>query len=148
MASLTLKEGKAPIIGDGKSLGCNIHINDSTDLFVLLFESAIPERAGAWGSDAYNIAENGEHCWAEVAEAIARAAADRGYIAEPSTQEYDPKAAQELAGFDAVSWGLNVRCRARRAQALLDWEPKGSSLEENLPGIVDEEWHRLQEVRK
>jgi nucleoside-diphosphate-sugar epimerase len=148
LASLTLNEGKAPIIGDGKSLGCNIHMEDLADLFVLLFESAIQQKVRVWGSKAYYIAENGEHSWAEVAQAIARAAADKGYIAEPSTQTYDPKAAQELAGFDAVSWGLNVRCRGRRAQALLGWKPKASSLEDNLGEIIDDEWYRLQEARK
>jgi nucleoside-diphosphate-sugar epimerase len=115
---------------------------------VLLFESAIQQKVRVWGSKAYYIAENGEHSWAEVAQAIARAAADKGYIAEPSTQTYDPKAAQELAGFDAVSWGLNVRCRGRRAQALLGWKPKASSLEDNLGEIIDDEWYRLQEARK
>ncbi|RAL00007.1 uncharacterized protein BO80DRAFT_426070 [Aspergillus ibericus CBS 121593] len=53
--------------------------------------------------------------------------------------------AQALAGFEATSWGLNVRCRAVRARKVLGWEPSRPSLEEELPQIVKEEWALLQE---
>lgn len=47
--------------------------------------------------------------------------------------------AEELAGFEALSWGLNSKGFAKRARKFLGWAPKGRSLSDEIPYIVDQE---------
>jgi len=55
----------------------------------------------------------------------------------------DVDEAKEIAGFDAVSWGLNSKGFARRAKKYLGWSPKGRSLEDEIPDIVETEAKEL-----
>lgn len=54
------------------------------------------------------------------------------------------ESAKDMAGFEAASWGLDVRCRAVRARKVLAWEPASPSLDDELPRIVKAEWESLQ----
>lgn len=144
LSKWTILRKKAPVIGEGLSFGCTIHIADVTTLFLALFDAAFQGHDGFWGPEAYYLAESGEHIWGDVAKRVARIAFELGYIPAPETEPLDAKVAQEYAGYEAASWGLNVRCRALRARHLLGWKPAGPSLEEELPNIVREEWALLQ----
>ncbi|OGM48620.1 hypothetical protein ABOM_001954, partial [Aspergillus bombycis] len=144
MAKWTLERKKAPIIGNGESRGCDIHILDLTSLYELLFDAALSGHDGLWGGVAYYLAETEEHCWGDLAKSIARIAAEKGYIPAAELESLDHSTATAWAGFEAASWGLNVRCRAGRARKLLGWAPKQPRLEEELPSIVDGEWRNLQ----
>ncbi|GAB1193872.1 hypothetical protein APSETT444_003107 [Aspergillus pseudonomiae] len=144
MAKWTLQRKKAPIIGNGESCGCDIHILDLTSLYELLFDAALSGHGSLWGGEAYYLAETEEHCWGDLARNIARIAAEKGYIPAAEVESLDHSTATAWAGFEAASWGLNVRCRAHRARKLLGWAPKQPRLEEELPSIVDGEWRNLQ----
>ncbi|KAE8162890.1 nucleoside-diphosphate-sugar epimerase [Aspergillus tamarii] len=144
MAKWTLQRKKAPIIGKGESCGCNIHILDLTSLYELLFDTALSGRDGLWGGEAYYLAETEEHCWGDLAKSIARIAAEKGYIPAPESESLDHSTATAWAGFEAASWGLNVRCHAHRARKLLGWTPRQPRLEEELTSIVEGEWRNLQ----
>lgn len=114
---------------------------------MLLFDLAIQENPESnnsiWGSEAYYLVEEGEHCWGDVAHSIGRIAVDKKFLdSEPNPIALEMDSAQELAGFEATSWAYNMRCRASRARSL-GWKPGGPSLEEELPGIVEEEYKRL-----
>lgn len=146
MSKYTLQNRKIPIIGRGLSIGGNIHVADVTGLFVLLFERAHhgDKDARIWGGEAYYIAANDQHCWGDVAKLVGKTAVDEGFIPSAEVQSLDVKTARRLAGFEAVSWGLNMRSRAKRAREYLGWDASGPSLEDEIPGIVREEWQRLQ----
>ncbi|KAE8372398.1 nucleoside-diphosphate-sugar epimerase [Aspergillus bertholletiae] len=144
LAKWTLQRKKAPIIGKGETCGCDIHILDLTVLYELLFDAALSGRDGLWGGEAYYLAEAEEHCWGDLAKSMARIAAEKGYIPAAEVESLEPNVAMAWAGFDAVSWGMNVRCRAHRARKLLGWAPAQLGLEEELPNIVDAEWRNLQ----
>ena len=47
--------------------------------------------------------------------------------------------ASKAAGFEALSWGMNSKGYAKRARKYLGWKPKGRSLKEEIPEIVDGE---------
>ena len=146
MSKYTLQTRKIPIIGRGLSIGGNIHVADVTSLFVLLFERAHrgDENNKLWGGEAYYIAANSEHCWGDVARLVGKVAVDEGFIPSAEVQSLDVDTARQLAGFEAVSWGLNMRSCAKRAWEYLGWEPSAPSLEDEIPEIVREEWQRLQ----
>lgn len=145
MSKFTLQLQKIPIIGRGLSIGGNIHIADVTGLFMLLFDRAAHGNKDdkIWGGEAYYLAENGEHCWGDIAKLVGKIAVEEGFIPSAEVQALDVESARRLAGFEAVSWGLNMRCRARRAREYLGWEPSAPFLEDEVPGIVKGEWQRL-----
>lgn len=144
MARTTLMNGKAPYIGLGQSRGCNVHIHDLTDLFLRFFQAALNKTEGIWGSNAYFLAENGEHCWGDLADSIANIAVKNGYLPRFETERLSFEDAKAMAAFETASWGLNVRCRAIRARKMLSWEPSSPSLDDELPLIVKAEWESLQ----
>ncbi|OQE36798.1 hypothetical protein PENCOP_c011G04123 [Penicillium coprophilum] len=148
LANMTLRRQKAPIIGAGQSLSNHVYIHDLSDVYALLIDAAVTSRTddGLWGSKAYYLAENGEHCWGELAQATAETAVKLGYLPEVKTEALDPDSAKEYAGYESLSWGMNSRGRSQRAREILGWNPSGPSLLEELPEIVRVEWQRLQDA--
>lgn len=147
MAKFILAQNKIPKIGTGEAVGSNVHVHSLTDLFVRLFEAALQRRDEdlLWGSEAYYIAEEGEHCWGEVADNIGEVALNKGFLPSTPTGVFlDRKSAFELAGFEATSWGNNMRCRVSRARSILQWQPLGKTLEEELSQVVDGEYSDLK----
>ncbi|KAJ5333869.1 nucleoside-diphosphate-sugar epimerase [Penicillium brevicompactum] len=147
MAKFILAQNKIPKIGTGEAIGSNVHVHSVTALFIRLFESALQRRDEEllWGSEAYYLAEEGEHCWGEVADTIAEVALKKGFLQSTPTKVFlDRVSAFKLAGFEATSWGNNMRCRASRARSLLQWQPVGKALEEELSQIVDGEYNDLK----
>ncbi|KAJ5917261.1 hypothetical protein N7466_010815 [Penicillium verhagenii] len=146
LANVTLRLKKGPIIGAGQSIWNNVHIHDLSDVYLLLVEAAISGRTdnGLWGAGAYYLTENGEHVWGELAQQTAEAARKLGYLSDAKSEPIDLESAKEYAGFEAVSWGLNSRGRARRAREILGWKPSRPSLVSELPSILQSEWQALQ----
>jgi nucleoside-diphosphate-sugar epimerase len=143
LANATLKLGKAPRLGTGLTEWDNVHVHDLSDLLVLLVDAAVTNKANVagelWGEKGYFLAENGHHVWGEVAKQVAEAAYKGGYIPSPEVETVSEERAKEIAGFEAISWGLNSKGFAKRARKFLGWSPKGKSLEEEIPNIVDGE---------
>ena len=145
IASLILTEGYIPIVGGGKARWNNIHIHDLSDVFVRLAEAAVAKKQDAemWGSKGYYLTEAGEHEWSKLAEQIANQAHRLGFIKEPKTQALSKDAALQHGGFEAVSWGLNSRGKAKRAKRVLGWTPTATSLEDEVPVLLKSEFARL-----
>jgi nucleoside-diphosphate-sugar epimerase len=146
LSKITLQLRKGPIIGYGKSVWNNVHVHDLSDMFVLLVEAALAGKTdeGLWGGKAYYLAENGEHVWGDLSRLVVQTATKQGLLTAAKTEQMDFETGKKLAGFEAVSWGMNSRGKARRARKLLTWRPSRPSLEEEIPGIVKGEWERLQ----
>lgn len=145
LAKCTLERGKGPVLGEGKARWNNVHVHDLADAYVLLVEAAAEGKAneGLWGEKAYYFTENGEHYWGLLAEWVAKAAADMGFIAENKTEEMNEEKAKDVAGFESLSWGWNSRGKSQRLRELLGWEPKMGPLMEEVPAIVRAEAARL-----
>ncbi|OJD35442.1 nucleoside-diphosphate-sugar epimerase [Diplodia corticola] len=149
LAKITLQQKKGPIIGAGKTYWDNVHVHDLSDLFVLLAEAAATghkDDKELWGEKGYFLVQNGEHVWGEVSKQITAEAAKEGYIPKNETFSLNKDEAFKLAGFEALSWGLNSRGKARRARKFLGWSPKAPSLEQELPSIVKSEYEQLQKA--
>ncbi|KJY02056.1 nucleoside-diphosphate-sugar epimerase like protein [Zymoseptoria brevis] len=142
MTKLILEKGYAPIAGKGKARWTNVHVYDLSDVFVLLVEAAVKKDTNAelWGEKGYIFVENGEHLWADLSRSVAKKAADLGYIEkDPKEQQLKKQEALDVAGFEAVSWGLNSRAKGHRAKKVLGWKPKCHSLEDEVENILKEE---------
>jgi len=137
MSKYTLQNRELPIIRRGHSIGGNIHVADVTSRFVLFERAHHGDKDGKlWGGRAYYIAVTSEHCWGDVAKLVGKVAVDEGSILSAVEQSLDVETAHRLAGFEAVSWGLNMRSPAKRAREYLGWEASGPSLENEIPGIA------------
>ncbi|KAI8800016.1 hypothetical protein BJ742DRAFT_874881 [Cladochytrium replicatum] len=141
LTTLTLKRGKAPVIGEGKSVWNHVHIDDLADLYLLLAEAAAAKRNDPelWGERGYFFAESGEHEWGAVAKKVAEAAAWAGYIPSGEVETITVQDALGSGIFAAATWGLNCRASALRARKYLGWNPHGPSLEHEIPAIVESE---------
>lgn len=147
LSKLILQKGYAPIIGQGKARWNSVHVHDLAQLFVLLTEAAVSKNLNSelWGANGYYFAENGEHVWGDLSKHIAGQAAQLGFI-EKDFKEYGlgKDEAVGVAGFEALSWGMNSRGKAERARKQLGWQPKEVSIEDEVPSILKQEKERLR----
>lgn len=145
----TLEKGQAPVLGKGLTEWDHVHVHDLSALFVLLAEAAVsyPNKddldSKLWGAEGYFLAENGHHVWGEISKEVGRVAFEKGYIKEKTTVPIGVEEAKEQFGFEALSWGLNSKGVAGRAGKYLGWKPKGKSLVEEIPDIVEREAREL-----
>lgn len=71
---------------------------------------------------------------------------EKGLVKEGAKlEEYklDKQEAIEIAGFEALSWGLNAITKAQRLEKFLGWKPQHPSLEDEVPDIIEAEAKRL-----
>nr|OQO28300.1 hypothetical protein B0A51_03919 [Rachicladosporium sp. CCFEE 5018] len=145
LTKLILNEKYIPVIGEGKARWNHIHVADLAQLFLLLVEAAAAKKLDAelWGEKGYYLCESGEHLWTELAVKIAKDAEALGYVKDPQKKSLARQAALDVAGFEAISWGLNSRGKAIRAGKLLGWKPTSPSIEDEAPNFVKDEYERL-----
>ncbi|KAF2716728.1 NAD(P)-binding protein [Polychaeton citri CBS 116435] len=146
LSKLVLQKQYAPIIGKGQARWTHVHVHDLSDIYVKLVEKAVEadNSPQIWGAEGYYFAEQGEHVWGNLARKIAATAAELGFIGkDPKDHSTSRDEAMDVAGFEAVSWGLNTRAKAQRARQVLGWKPYRPDLEEEIPNILKEEKERL-----
>ncbi|ATZ55811.1 hypothetical protein BCIN_12g03680 [Botrytis cinerea B05.10] len=146
LVRITLQKGQAPQLGKGLTEWDNVHVHDLSTLFLLLAERAIAGPASddeeIWNEKGYFLAENGHHVWGELSQQVGAVAFAKGLIPTQEVARMDVEEAKELAGFEAISWGLNSKGVAKRARKYLGWTPTGRSLRDEIPYIIDEEARR------
>ena len=145
LASLVLRKGNAPIVGEGKARWNNVHIEDLSNVFALLVDQAVAgdKTEELWGANGYILTENGEHVWGDLARLVAKEAENLGYISSPKEQSLTVDEAMDDGGFESVSWGLNSRAKALRARKVLGWKLAKPSIEAEVPAILKDEKARL-----
>ncbi|KAI0856599.1 hypothetical protein F4860DRAFT_397682 [Xylaria cubensis] len=148
MAKVILTRGYIPIIGTGQAKMGDVHIQDLTEAYVLLIEAALSGNASPeiWGAQGYHLTVTGEHTWGPLAQTMAAKAQEMGLVksdGELAEYKMDKEEALKTAGFEAISWGLNARCKGLRLPKFLGWKAEHPSLEEEVPGILRSEAERL-----
>jgi nucleoside-diphosphate-sugar epimerase len=138
LAKTILTKQIIPVVGQGQTIWNGIHVADLADLFVLLTEAAVTRKLDTelWGAHGYYFAENGEFLWADLARLMGQKAEELGMTGSLKEQQFDMASATEFAGFVAISWGVNSRCKAERARKLLGWAPSRLSVEDTVPEIL------------
>lgn len=150
LAKLILQSEYIPIVGGGKARWNNVHVQDLSDLFLLLTEAAEARKLdkGLWGENGYYLVENGEHYWSHLAESMGAEAEKLGFVkGKLEKKSLSKDAAIDQAGFEAVSWGWNSRGKAERARKLLGWSPSAPSIEQEIPNILRDEHGRLSNAQ-
>ncbi|KAH8153416.1 uncharacterized protein LAJ45_02228 [Morchella importuna] len=140
LTKFTLQRGETFQVNAGKSYWNNVHIDDLSQLYLLLTEDAAAGgKKATWGTEGYYFAENGEHVWGELAKKIAEKAKVKGYLRTNDVASLNDDEIKKIHPFGCVIWGTNSRGRASRARKVLGWTPKGASLEETLDALIDSE---------
>jgi len=139
---LERKKGFLP--GQGQNIWHQVHIEDLSDLYLLLGEAAASGGGKAtWNDQGYYLAENGPFVWGDILKRITQLAHEKGLI--PSS-EAEPLAIDDLikeTKHGHLVWGTNSRGVSNRGKKLLGWKPHRRSLWGELPDIVDGEAKRL-----
>ena len=138
-----MKRGKAFSVGEGKSTWNNVHVRDLAVLYLKLVEAAVADEEDVdWNEEGYYFAENGTHCWGEIAGKIAKIAKEKGYLKTDEVEKLSVDEVVKLHPFGAVLWGTNSSGKTERARKL-GWMPKCESLEETLEDVIEEEAKKL-----
>ncbi|KAF1987611.1 NAD(P)-binding protein [Aulographum hederae CBS 113979] len=140
MAEAVMKRGKGFMVGEGKNRWTQIHVHDLSSLYLLLVEAAAEGGGKAtWDQEGYYFAENGEYYWGDMAKAVAKEVKKQGFIKTDEMDSVSKDEVNEIMPAGIAKWGMNSRCKAIRGRKLFGWTPKGKSLMEELPGIVEGE---------
>ncbi|KAH9834476.1 uncharacterized protein C8Q71DRAFT_143689 [Rhodofomes roseus] len=122
----SLDRKQAGVVGAGKAIWPDVHIDDVADLYIVLFDSitANPDGVGH-GWEGFYFGENGEHTWYDISKEIARTSVELGVggTDEP-TSFTDEELIKYWGSVDSGNYsGTNSRCRADRGRSI-GWEPK------------------------
>ncbi|KAF9048745.1 hypothetical protein BJ165DRAFT_1053961 [Panaeolus papilionaceus] len=130
LVRLSVDRRRAGMVGEGKNIWNNVHIDEVADLYILLLNFIIPHNLSGsvipkdftHGAAGFYFAENGEHTLGSIGEAIGEVLVSKGRTtnASPTTFTEDEHKRYFPRG---TSLGTNSRCRADRARAV-GWKPK------------------------
>jgi nucleoside-diphosphate-sugar epimerase len=107
--------GAVQVVGAGLNVWSNVHIDDLTELYLLVLSQA--------PAGSFYFAENGEASFGELADAIAKR------LGLPGVESLPPERAAEQWGEAKAFYtlGSNSRVRAVRARRELGWTPHHAS---------------------
>ncbi|KIM91255.1 hypothetical protein PILCRDRAFT_811776 [Piloderma croceum F 1598] len=85
LINASLARGQAGIVGEGKNVWPNVHIDETADLYITIYNSVLNSSTGH-GREGYYFAENGEYSQYEAAKAISEAMFEfeKGAALEPT----------------------------------------------------------------
>ncbi|TFK90669.1 NAD-P-binding protein [Polyporus arcularius HHB13444] len=137
-ASLARKQ--AGMIGQGKALWPDVHIDDIADLYLTVFDTAVRDPdAAEHGWNGFYLGENGEHSWYQVSKAIGHVLVGLGISNDPEPTSFTSEELVKYFGSeeDAFStWGSNSRARGNRGRSI-GWKPRHTA-EDMLKSITPE----------
>ena len=138
-AMLQRKKGFVP--GKGENVWHYVHVQDLSDLYLLLGEAAVSGGGQAtWGAkEGYYLAENGSFVWGDVLKGLAKEAGSKGLIDSSEVDGLSNSDLDALTPYGHLVWGTNSRGESIRGKKLLGWKPYRPSLIEELSVIVDGE---------
>ena len=134
-----LKRKGGFLAGKGKNIWHMVHVQDLSDLYLKLGESAISGGAATWNEQGYYLAENGSFVWGDLLKQITKLCKKQGFIDSDDTPELNEAQLKEIEPIGQFIWGTNSRGESIRGKKLLGWQPKQKSLFDELPAIVDGE---------
>ncbi len=109
-----LQRGVVQVVGEGRNLWSNVHIDDVVDLYALVLAKA--------PAGTFCFAENGEASFRAIGEAIATRL---GLAVQPLSADVAARQWGESKAYFTL--GSNSRVRSRRARAL-GWQPRHDSV--------------------
>ena len=140
LCRLSLEAGKPFQVNQGLAYWNNVHIQDLSTLYVKLVEKTVAWdgegdeslHPAIWGAEGYYFCENGEHIWGDISQLVADEGKKLGYFKTNEVESLPAEDASSRRFLGQGIWGANSRGRAKRARAVLDWQPVGAPLEDEV----------------
>ncbi|KAI5120417.1 hypothetical protein M0805_006918 [Coniferiporia weirii] len=118
-----LDRGQGGMVGLGKNMWPNVHIDDQADLYLTLFNRIRADPEGVpHGRDGIYFAETGEHRLHDVYRRVAEALVSLGKGKSPEPTTFTRKEFLKYFGDGPDFYGSNSRCTASRARSI-GWKP-------------------------
>lgn len=140
LAKGALEKGFAPIVGQGKTEWHYVHVQDLSEVFLLLADATQDSSKASdpeiFGPKAYYFVEDGAFLWADIAKKIAEVASKQGYLPEPLTKSVTQKEATLMEGVATTTYGQNAKGIAERAKKYLGWKAKEPLPLETIEEVV------------
>ncbi|OJJ64940.1 hypothetical protein ASPSYDRAFT_39724 [Aspergillus sydowii CBS 593.65] len=138
LTAAVLKRKKGFLVGEGKNIWHQIHVQDLGDLYRLLGDAAAAGGGKAtWNDKGYYLAENGAFVWGDVQRAVAKTAYEKKLIPSAEVEPISDAQVRELNEFGLYAWGSSSRGWSYRGKKLLGWSPRRPSLLGLIPSIVE-----------
>ncbi|TFY71385.1 hypothetical protein EVG20_g1597 [Dentipellis fragilis] len=117
-----LSRGQGGVIGEGKNLWPAVEVNETADLFLVVFNAALAhsEHPTPHGREGYFFGENGEYPAIDLCRAIANALYELGKGKSPEPTPFTDEEAMKY--FGGYILGSNSRARGKRSRAW-GWKP-------------------------
>lgn len=140
LAAAMLQRKNGFLIGEGKNIWHQVHVQDLGNVYLALGGSAaLGGGKATWNSDdgGYFLAGDGSFIWGDIQGAVAQVAYEKKLIDSPEAEQlgYDQVAA--VNEFGPRLWGTNSRGQAIHARKLFGWRPQQPKLLDLIPEIVD-----------
>lgn len=133
-----LKEQRVFGLGSGSNIWHNVHVQDLSQMYLLLAEAAADEGGNAsWNNEGYYLAENGKYVQHEMLQLVAQVAHNKWLIPSPDIRFLSPSEAGTISPWLKIMLGADSQGGAIRAKKLLDWVPQMPSFEEEIPSTLE-----------
>ncbi|EWY79801.1 hypothetical protein FOYG_17090 [Fusarium oxysporum NRRL 32931] len=134
------KHGRVFAAGKGENIWHNIHVQDLSEIYLLLAEAAVSGKPAAkWNDEGYYLAENGSYIVKEMLTFAACIGFDKGLLQSPEVAFLSPDEANRILPYAHIMLGANSRGRAFRAKRLLGWSPRNPSFEDEIENAFTRE---------
>ncbi|CAA9960590.1 NAD dependent epimerase/dehydratase family protein [Pyrenophora teres f. maculata] len=130
LAQAAISEGQAIVVGDGKGVWDNVHIEDLAELYELVLEEILSKDGACLptGKQGVVFSAHGRHKWIEVSQAVADAAFEAGLVKNKTVRSVSLADGAKLmtSGVEQIAeLGFASTCRTRSNIAKnLGWCPK------------------------
>jgi nucleoside-diphosphate-sugar epimerase len=147
-ARCILEQGEGFMLGKGRNVWHEVHVQDLSNLYLLLGEAAVSGGGKAtWNEQGYYLAENGSFAWGDVFKAMTKIAHGLGLIPSDECRSLEAADLLKIHLFGPLIWGTNSRGVSQRGKTLLGWKPVQRGLMEELQAIVEGEAAALLQER-
>jgi len=133
MTRFALKHGYVPVVGEGLSIRCNIHVQDLVRAYMVILHWLEATDASEVLSNPYFFCDSGEEMtWGEAASEIGKALYAAGKIRSPEPKNPPKELYGDLFGpYTPTTVGANSRSRGDRLRKM-GWAPREKGVFESL----------------
>lgn len=133
-----LKQRKVFVVGEGDNIWHNIHVQDLSQLYLLLAEAAVNGgRNATWNQKGYYLAENGSYVTREMLRLACHILHKKGLVKSPEPEFLTLEESEDIQLWFKIIVGGDSRGIAIRGRKLLGWAPSMPSFEDELEKALD-----------
>ncbi|PPQ71191.1 hypothetical protein CVT24_010009 [Panaeolus cyanescens] len=142
LVRLSVDRRRAGMVGEGKNVWNNVHIDEVADLYILLVDLiisgsvySIAPKHFEHGVAGFYFAENGEHTLRSIGDAIGKVLVSKGITSNATPTTFTEEEHKRYFP-NGTSLGTNSRCHADRARSI-GWKPRKTT-QDMLASVKDE----------